>query len=359
MTQLRDGFGRVLDYLRVSLTDRCNFRCVYCMPEEGAEVCSKDELLSVSEFESILRAASSLGVSKVRLTGGEPTARGDLIPLLESIRPLGFQDLSLTTNGFYLPRLAGGLAKAGLNRVNISLDTLRADRFARIARRGDLGSVLEGLNAAEAAGLRPIKINCVVLRGYNEDEAIDFAKLTLERDWHVRFLEVMPIRWNLDETEGFSGAREFAGSGRIAIRIAPEKARMLDGAELRRAFVSSEETRGRIEAEFGGLEQATIQTNGPARTYRIPGAKGTVGFISQITDDLCRNCNRMRITADGFLRPCLMADGEIDLKPILRGGGTEDDLREAFLDAARHKPERHYLAEGQRVEARGMSRLGG
>ncbi len=356
---LIDPFNRTIDYLRVSITDRCNFRCVYCMPEEGFPVSPKEELLSVDELIRLVRIGVESGITKVRLTGGEPLVRKDLVEIVRGVAALPeIRDLSLTTNGYILDELAAPLAKAGLTRINISLDTLKPERFKALARRGDLARVLSGIKAAQDAGLHPIKINCVAMKGMNDDEAADFAAWTIQEEIHFRFIEVMPIRWNLDETIGFDPLSAHQGTGLLQLKQSSNGS-MLSDLEMRRMFISAEELKQKIEAVHGPMETAEIRTNGPARTYRIPGAKGTVGFISQISSDLCANCNRLRLTADGFLRPCLMSDGEIDLRTTLRNGGSDQDLADLFKHVVEHKPERHYLADGQKVVGRGMSQIGG
>lgn len=346
---LIDSFGRRIDYLRVSVTDRCNFRCVYCMPEQGFPATPKEENLTSAEIARIVRVASSLGMKKVRVTGGEPLLRKDLPRLLREFGPL--DDLSCTTNGFLLEEMAEDLVDAGLTRMNVSLDTLRTDRFQEIARRGALEKVMRGIEAAFSANLRPVKVNCVLMKGVNDDEVAEFARWTLAEPVHVRFIELMPMRWNLDSVlpelqTGLLSLRQCAGD-------------MLSDAQMRRMFLPAAEARMRIESELGPMVPAEIATNGPARTYRLTGGKGTVGFISQITHDFCARCNRLRLTHDGFLRPCLMDDGELDLRTPLRAGATDADLAELFRDVTRAKPERHYLHEGQRVTGRGMSQIGG
>jgi cyclic pyranopterin phosphate synthase len=349
-----DPFGRQIDYLRVSLTDRCNFRCVYCMPAEGFPATPKEEHLTADEFVRLVRIATGLGITKVRLTGGEPLLRNDLVEIIRQLSEFqGIKDLSCTTNGFLLRDLASELKRAGLTRINVSLDTLRPDRFTSIARRGSIEVVLAGIATALKVGLSPVKINCVAMLGKNDDEAVDFARWTLDSPVHVRFIELMPIRWNLDETSPMAPL----GGGLLSLKQCSGS--MLSDAEMRRAFISSEETQSLIEKEFGRLEPAELQTNGPARTYKIPGAKGTLGFISQISSDLCERCNRLRLTHDGFLRPCLMSDGELNLRDAMRSGASDEDLADLFLHVVRHKPERHYLAQGQKVVGRGMSQIGG
>jgi cyclic pyranopterin phosphate synthase len=355
---MTDPFGRTIDYLRVSLTDRCNFRCVYCMPEQGFPCTPKEEHLSTEEFVRLVRIGASLGIRKVRLTGGEPLLRKDLPEIVREIASIeGIVDLSCTTNGHMLEEMADPLAEAGLTRINVSLDTLRADRFTQIARRGSLEKVLNGIRIARNVGLNPIKVNCVAMRGVNDSEAEDFAAWTLREEVHVRFIELMPIRWNLDETDSFDSFSVHGGKGLLQIR--QSRGDMLSDLEMRRMFISAGELRDRIEAAYGVLDPAEVTTNGPARTYRLAGAKGTVGFISQITSDFCEKCNRIRLTHDGFLRPCLMSDGELDLRPALRAGVSDEELRGLMLHVVAHKPERHYLAEGQQVTGRGMSQIGG
>jgi cyclic pyranopterin phosphate synthase len=374
---LIDSFGRTIDYLRVSVTDRCNFRCVYCMPEEGAPIAPKEQILRFEEIERLLRIAAGLGMRKVRLTGGEPLVRKDIVQLVERVGSIpGIEDISLTTNGLLLPRLAADMARGGLNRVNISLDTLRPERFQAIARRGSLDDVLSGIDASLAAGLSPIKLNAVVMRGVNDDEVADFAAMTRESPFHVRFIELMPINWSTGDDSmrdmfALSGApagenvrlfaKQDAESFRNGFRIfqPAEQQGMLNAAQMRRMFISAAEIRERIESALGLLEPAEVKTNGPARTFRLPGALGTVGFISQITNDICASCNRLRLTADGFLRPCLMADGEVDLRTPLRTGSSDEDIRELFRLTVKHKPFEHRLEDGMAPVGRNMSQLGG
>lgn len=323
-----DRFGRRINYLRISLTDVCNLRCVYCMPEHMT-FRPRHELMSDQELLTITRIMASLGVDKIRLTGGEPTVRPNLVEIVRSIARLpGLRDLAMTTNGLLLPQLAEPLARAGLTRLNISLDTLDAAKFKRITRWGDLDTVWAGVEAAEAAGLRPLKINSVVTRGFNEDEVASLARLTLERDWEVRFIEVMP----------FGGEADFAQS----------------------AVVSSAETRQRIEDELGPLyEIPGYDGRDPARPYRLAGARGSIGFISTITEPFCAGCNRMRLTADGTLRLCLLRDGELDLLTPLRDGMDEATLTQHILQAIYDKPWGHGLPDGAIPQSRIMSQIGG
>lgn len=381
---LIDSYDRTIDYLRVSVTDRCNFRCVYCMPEEGAPVAPKADILTFEEIERLVRIALELGMSKVRLTGGEPLVRRDIALLIQKIGALpGLRDLSMTTNGFLLDRYAEDFARYGLSRVNISLDTLRPDRFAQIARRGNLSEVLNGIDAALAAGLTPLKLNCVVMRGWNDDEVVDFARMTLEQPFDVRFIELMPINWSKGDDSQPSGgmadffalsaapgyrpdtniklyARQDLSSFRTAVKqdTAPQTGQ-LDARQMRKAFISTQEIRDRIENALGRLTPADVLTNGPARSYRLAGARGTVGFISQITNDMCQNCNRLRLTADGQLRPCLMADGEVDLRAALRSDADDEAIADLFRLTVRHKPKEHRLEDGAMPTGRNMSQLGG
>lgn len=351
-----DPFGRTIDYLRVSLTDQCNLRCVYCMPEDGLPFLPGEANLSDDELVRVVRVAASKGIRKVRLTGGEPLMRRNLPELVARLSALPqIEDLSATTNGYLLARDARALAEGGLDRVNVSLDTLDADRFKQIARRGSLDRVLAGIDAALEAGLAPLKLNCVVMRGKNDDEAEAFAEWTTRAPVHVRFIELMPIRWNLDDTPAPPEPRIPAGS----LQVHQAEGGMLSDLQMRRMFVPWAETRERIEAAHGPLEEAQIPTNGPARAFRVPGAPGTVGFISQISDDLCVRCNRLRLTSDGFLRPCLMEDGELDLRTPLREGCDDAFLAGLFDHVVANKPARHYLAEGQKVRNRAMSQIGG
>ena len=382
---LIDSYNRTIDYLRISVTDRCNFRCVYCMPENGAPVAPKADILTYEEIERLARIAIGLGMTKIRLTGGEPLVRRDIDLLVQKIGAIpGLHDLSMTTNGFLLERYAPQFARYGLNRINISLDTLQPDRFSRIARRGNLSDVLQGIQAAHDAGLNPIKLNCVVMRGWNEDEVADFARLTLEQPFDVRFIELMPINWSQgDDSQAPTGMSDmfalaaapgyrrdtnvtlYANVGLASFRsgfnlpAADSQAGQLDARQMRRAFVSTQEMREQIENALGTLSPAEVITNGPARSYRLPGALGTVGFISQITNDMCENCNRLRLTADGQLRPCLMADGEVDLRTVLRSSATDSSIADLFRLTVLHKPKEHRLEDGMMPIGRNMSQLGG
>jgi cyclic pyranopterin phosphate synthase len=327
-----DLYSRPINYLRISVTDRCNLRCVYCMPPEGVPWRSHEQILRFEEIETIARAAAELGIVKLRLTGGEPLVRLGIVDLVRMLaRVPGIDDLSMTTNGTLLPRYAELLAQAGLHRVNISLDTLHAERFRGITRLGQITDVLAGIQAAHRAGLEPIKINVVVIRGMNDDEVIDFARKTVEEGWNVRFIEWMPVgdEQLLDRAWG-------------------------DGV------VTAEHMRNSIEAELGTLQPAqTSVGNGPARYYRLLGATGTVGFITPVSDHFCYHCNRLRLTADGQLRPCLLSDQEIDLRTPLRHGADVAQIRALIVKAIESKPLRHHLADHQHPEKRVMSQIGG
>jgi cyclic pyranopterin phosphate synthase len=325
----RDDFGRAINYLRVSVTDRCNLRCVYCMPAGGVEKQPHAEILRYEELALIIRAAAELGICKVRLTGGEPLARLGLVDFVRMVAAIpGIDDISMTTNGTMLARHAADLAAAGLHRVNISLDTLRDQRFAQITRRGRLQDVWAGITAARFADLVPIKFNMVVVRGLNDDEVTAFARRTLSHGWHVRFIELMPIGANLD----------WVGDGVVPVP----------------------EIRARIEADVGPLEPVHgPKGNGPARYYRLPGGEGTLGFIGARSEHFCSTCNRLRLTADGRLRPCLMSDHEIDLRPTLREGANLEAVKALLTEAIHRKPQSHRLAEDFSPQDRTMAEIGG
>jgi cyclic pyranopterin phosphate synthase len=323
-----DRFGRNIHYLRISLTDHCNLRCVYCMPEDmtfhpNAELMQDDEIIY------LMRLFTKLGFDKFRLTGGEPTVRAHIVDLVRQIASTpGVRHLTMTTNGVLLSKLAGPLAEAGLQRVNISLDTLDADKFRRLTRWGSLEDVWQGIQAAEQAGLTPVKINAVVVRGYNESDVADLARLTLENPWQVRFIEMMP----------------FAGATQVQLQQA----------------VTAQEIQTRIEAELGRLQVANNgELDGETRLFHLPGAKGEVGFISSVTEPFCAACTRARLTADGRLRLCLLREGEVDLLSPLRAGATLDELRQLVLDGIWYKPWGHSLAEGVIPLNRVMSEIGG
>lgn len=321
-----DRFGRNIHYLRISLTDHCNLRCIYCMPEDqtfrpNADLMQDDEILLLT------RLFASLGFDKIRLTGGEPSVRANIVEIVRGIASTpGIRSLSMTTNGVLLSRLAKPLKEAGLQRVNISIDTLDPEKFKRLTRWGKLEQVWEGILAAEAAGLTPVKLNGVVVKGYNEDDVIDLAALTLNNPWQMRFIEMMP----------------FAGVTDVQTQ----------------QVVTAKEIQEKIESEFGPLE-ASGTYDGEARIYRIRGAQGELGFISSVTVPFCAACTRARLTADGVLRMCLLREKEIDLLTPLRNGATLDDLRQMILQAVWDKPWGHGLAEGYIPLNRAMNQIGG
>ena len=323
-----DSFDRPINYLRISVTDRCNLRCVYCMPAEGIPLRPHAEILTYEEIARIVSVVARLGIFRVRLTGGEPLARLGLVDLVAMIREIpGIEEISLTTNGTLLAPQAKALAAAGLDRVNISLDTLWAERYRTITRRGDLADVFGGIMAARREGLEPVKINMVVIRGLNDDEVVDFARRTLVPGWHVRYIEVMPL----------SGGSHWTSDG----------------------FVSNEEIRRSIERTLGSLTPVPSNGGGPARYYRVAGASGTIGFISPWSHHFCHSCNRLRLTADGQLRPCLLSDREIDIRTPLRAGASDAELREIVTRAIAAKPAHHHLNEGRAPKGRKMVEIGG
>lgn len=306
---LTDSFGRRHTYLRISLTERCNLRCTYCMPAEGVELKPRDHILS---FEEILRLAELLvsrGVTKIRLTGGEPLIRKELIHLVERIAALdGLQELTITTNGLLLPRKLEALKAAGVTGFNISLDTLKADRFEEITRRKGLDTVLEAIDMTVAAGYDPVKVNCVVIRGFNEDELVDFVAMTRDRPIEMRFIEYMPFDGNTWNTDEFLPYRDM---------VAIIKDRWPD-----------------FQAEGG--DELEI-----AKLWQVPGYRGKVGFISSMSDHFCAGCNRIRITADGKLKVCLFGSNEVNLRDMMRAGINDERLLETVQSALERKAASH------------------
>jgi cyclic pyranopterin phosphate synthase len=324
----RDRFGRIISYLRISLTDKCNLRCVYCMPEDMV-FRPNHALMQDDELLRLVGVFASLGFWKYRLTGGEPTVRQNIVGICRGIAATpGVRSLSMTTNGILLEDLAAPLAEAGLQRVNVSIDTLDPARFRRITRWGTLDQVWRGLNAAERAGLTPIKLNAVVVRGFNDQDMVDLAKLTLDHPWQVRFIEMMP----------FGDVATFA----------------------KEQIVTDAEIRAHIAEEYAPLELIDDgELDGEARMYRFPGAPGEVGFISSVTQPFCASCTRARLTADGVLRLCLLRDKEIDLLTPLRAGASDEALRAQILEAIWWKPWGHGLAQNVVPLTRVMSEIGG
>lgn len=309
---MKDALGRNINYLRISVTDRCNLRCRYCMPEEGIEKKEHMEMLTLEEIFEIVKVCTALGTDKIRITGGEPLVRLGLIGLIEKIAAIdNIKDIALTTNGILLKKLANDLREAGLKRINISLDTMNKEKYRRITRGGDIKYVLEGIDEALKVGLLPIKINTVLIKDFNEDELQDFIKLTLSENIDVRFIELMP----LGQAAGFASEH------------------YLPNAKVLERFKELEP----VEA---------VDKSSPAKYYKLPGAIGRVGLINPISHKFCNNCNRLRLTADGKLKPCLHSDKEIDVRGILRNGELNDKyeaLKEAVEEAIRTKPEHHTL----------------
>lgn len=326
---MRDGFGRRIEYLRISVTDKCNLRCVYCMPEEGLPWLKRAQLLSYEEITAIVQVMARMGLRRIRITGGEPLVRRDLAALVRMLAATpGIDDIALSTNAVLLAPIADELRAAGVSRVNISLDSLRPERVDAIARRpGSHGKILDGLDAAERVGFDPIKINAVIMRGRNDDELEDFARVTLERPWHVRFIEVMPVAENLHiSSDEYVSALEMLERVRRIGTLRP------------------------VDGPAG---------NGPATYYRFPGAPGTVGVITPMSHNYCDRCNRMRLTADGQLRPCLFGDLQTNLRDPLRRGEPIEPLIQHTLAI---KPERHHLVQGSAAGSGGLyalSQVGG
>jgi GTP 3',8-cyclase len=323
-----DQFGRIIQYLRISLTDHCNLRCIYCMPEDMT-FRPTAEMMQDDEVWLLIRSFASLGFEKFRLTGGEPTVRANIVELVRGMAEIpGVRSLSMTTNGVLLPRLAVHLKDAGLQRVNISLDTLDPEKFRLLTRWGKLQDVLDGIQEAQRVGLTPIKLNVVIVRGYNDSDVVDLARLTLENDWQVRFIEMMP----------------FAGA--TALQVGQ--------------VVKSDEILLAIQSGLGRLDlQNDGKLDGEAKIYQIPGAQGSLGFISSVSQPFCSMCTRARLTADGRLRLCLLREGEVDLLTPLRAGASLEDLRRLILDGIWRKPWGHGLAEGVIPLNRIMSEIGG
>src|SRR5688572_26187429 len=360
--------------LRISVTDRCNFRCVYCMPEEGVRWLAKDDILSFEEVCDVVRAAVELhGIRRFKLTGGEPTVRHNITDLVRMLRKIdGIEDLSLTTNGMLLEDLAGPTKDAGLDRVTVSIDSLQPDRFKRITRTGDLAVVMRGLDRAEAVGLAPIKINCVTMRGTNDDEAADFARLSIDRALTVRFIEYMPLgdaavmhlsSMGVPPMHSEEHGRDAHATGRVdASELGPAGG---CGAQDRGAdaFVSETEIRDRIERELGPLvpiDPSTEAGVGPAKVYRLANGnpRGRIGFISAMSAPFCATCNRLRLTANGVLRSCLFEGGEVDILRTVRSTTDPTERRSllarAMTDCVRLKPDVHSGHGNQQ-----MSRIGG
>lgn len=325
---IRDQFHRVIDYMRISVTDRCNLKCAYCMPPEEAQPSGYKKILAYEDIARVVRIAASIGVRKLRITGGEPLVRRDIARLVASLKNIdGIEEISMTTNGVFLDRHARDLADAGLNRVNISLDSFRPERYMAITRGGNIEDVFRGIAAAENAGLLPVKINMVPIRDFNDDEIKDFAALTLNTHYQVRFIELMPI----GAYEGWSHDRH----------------------------VPADEIRSIVET-IGPVSPVRLRKNGPARYFRFENAPGVIGFISALSNHFCDDCNRLRLTADGKLRPCLFSDSEIDLKPALRNPGSDDEIERLLRLAVNVKPDGHNISNRSDLGSlKQMSQIGG
>ncbi|NLV22782.1 MAG: GTP 3',8-cyclase MoaA [Syntrophomonadaceae bacterium] len=310
-----DGQGREINYLRVSVTDRCNLRCQYCMPETGISYVGHNDILSLEEIAHLVRVGASIGIRKVRLTGGEPLVRRNISQLVHYINDIKeIDDIAITTNGILFAPLAEELKAAGLKRVNFSLDSMVAEKYRFITRSGDLSAVLNSIEKALALELHPIKINTVVIKGFNDNEIMDFAELACKYPLHIRFIEFMPIGdllfWRRDR------------------------------------LMTSQEIKQRIEQEYVLEESFKIEGSGPANYYKIGGGMGSVGFISPMSNHFCGRCNRIRMTAEGKLRACLYEQGETDLKPALRRSTDDEELKQLFMQTIFSKPKRHHMQSG-------------
>jgi cyclic pyranopterin phosphate synthase len=328
-----DLFGRKIDYLRISLTPRCNLRCVYCLPPQNPPGLSdRNRLLSPGEIVLIVEAAAELGVRRVRFTGGEPLLRQELIEIVARVAEIpGIEDISLSTNGILLEKKAKQLAEAGLNRVNISLDTLNAEKYHCMTRGGDLARVWRGIQAAEDAGLAPIKLNTVVVGGINDDEILEIASLTRENPWQTRFIELMP----------FVRPRDWG------IGISPDQIRVIKEDQILSKL-----------AKLNLVPAGAPDGHGPARYYRIPNSMGRIGLITPSSNHFCGSCNRLRVTADGFLRPCLLHDEEINLRD---GFQSTESIKELMRTAVLQKPRGHALREQKtpNLQVHQMAQIGG
>lgn len=336
MSKLIDNLGREISYLRVSITDRCNYRCIYCKPEEQFEFIPHEEVLRYEEIVEIIKEAVNLGVTKVRITGGEPLVRKGVVDFIKKLREIKkLEDISLTTNGFFLSEYAEKLKDAGLNRVNISLDSLQEEKYKRITRGGSLEKALKGINSALKAGLLPIKINTVLIRGINDDEVEDFVRLTLGRPLNIRFIEFMPSGEELKDN-------------------------------YRDKFISVLEIKENLAEKYSFRPVDINSGNGPAKYYQIKGGQGTIGFITALSQHFCKTCNRIRLTSEGKLRPCLFSNIEVDIKQAIRNAKTDDKIirskiiRNNIEKAINIKPEGHKLNEKfSNRDSFKMSKIGG
>ncbi len=325
---MKDSFKREIDYLRISVTDRCNLRCTYCMPAEGIKTISHEEILSMEEIARLVRILAGQGIRKIRLTGGEPLVRKNIEALIAQCRAVeDIEEISLTTNGILLPTMAADLKASGLDRVNISLDTLDPERYHQITRLGDLNLVLRGIEEAKSVGLTPIKINAVAIKGFNEGEILDFARLAIDKELHVRFIELMPVG---------------------------------EASEIKETHISMEEIIETLEKEFQLVEIPFGKHAGPSKDFEIEGTKGRVGVIAALSNHFCSRCNRMRLTADGRFRPCLYSSLEYDVREMLRNGSTDEDIASLYQAVIGLKPkEHHMLLDRYECSDRRMSQIGG
>ena len=320
---MKDTFSRNINYMRISITDLCNLRCKYCMPAEGINKKQHRDMISFEDIVEVVKAGTKEGINKVRITGGEPLVKNGIIQLIEKINSIeGIDEIAMTTNGILLKTMGKDLKEAGLSRLNISIDSLKPERYKEITRGGDLNQVLEGIQEVLSLGMKSIKLNVVVIGGFNEDEVEDFARLTLKEHIDVRFIELMPI----GEASNWSKER----------------------------FVTNEEVRQRI----GGLVPLQREPSSPAQYYKLPGALGRIGFIDSISNHFCSNCNRIRLTSDGKLKPCLHSVDEIDIMEVLRV--NRSDITSKLKEAILLKPEKHNLNTSNHVIGkRNMSEIGG
>jgi cyclic pyranopterin phosphate synthase len=327
MSGLVDTYHRNINYMRIAITDRCNMRCLYCNSHLAPHL-THDDILRYKEIQKIVKAAARLGVKNIRITGGEPLVRPDVGALIELLYLIeGINDISLTTNGVYLAKYLDELKEAGLKRVNISLDSFNADKFKYITGGGNLQDVLRGIEAAIEAGLDPVKINMVPIKGINDDEIVDFAKKSITDGWNVRYIEYMPFA---------------------------------DSSDDKKKMIASDDIQAMIVAALGPMEPCGVSSgNGPAKYYKLNNAKGTVGFIGAMTHNFCSECNRFRLTADGRLMPCLMRDDEIDIKGPLRAGASTEELEEIIKKAVALKGEKHPDSDKLDLNKRQMWQIGG
>ena len=327
----RDRFEREIDYLRISLTDRCNLRCVYCMPLTSVPYAASENVLSAEEIGTVVEAAAAVGFRKIRFTGGEPTLRPEIVEIVRRCAAVdGIEDVAMTTNAIRLPELAEPLRVAGLRRVNIHVDSLDEERLPQIMRWGKAADIRAGMDAAIAAGFTPLKLNCVVTAGHNEEDVVELARLTVENDWHVRFIELMPL-----------GGGECADTSR-------------------ERFVPTAATRERIESALGELTPLPkSHAADESENHQLPGARGVVGFISPVSAPYCGTCNRMRLTSDGRFHLCLLHDDELDVRAALRRGATRDEISQILLRAVGAKPTGHALDQGIEPLHRSMHHIGG